>query len=79
MSKTQTEENTSRMSLDSRYMKTLLILVTGVLLFVGPTYVPYAAIHVLKLSFIRAMLGGFIVFLIGLVLLWFIIRRKIIF
>lgn len=78
MGKTQADKKSTKISLDSRFMKTLLILLTGFLVFAGPTYVPYAAISVLKMSFTRAMLGGIVLLFIGLLFFWLLIRKKII-
>jgi hypothetical protein len=78
MGETRANRKSTKVSLDSRFMKTLLILLTGFLVFIGPTYVPYAAISVLKMSFTSAMLGGIVLFFVGLFLLWFLIRKKII-
>jgi uncharacterized protein YjeT (DUF2065 family) len=74
---TKTKESASRIDINSKFMKTLLIILTGFLIFVGPTYAPYAMIHALKLSFVRSMAAGAVLFVIGLFLLWFLIRKKI--
>jgi len=74
---TQPRENSSRMNLNSRFMKTLLVLVAGFLIFIGPTYVPYAMMHILKRHYTLSMVSGFGLFVIGLILVWFLIAKKI--
>lgn len=74
---TPTKENSSRMNLNSRFMRTLLVLLAGVLIFIGPTYVPYAMWHILKRHYTLSMLSGIGLFFIGLILLWFLISKKI--
>ena len=75
---TQTKENSSPMNLNSKFMKTLLVLIAGFLVFVGPTYVPYAMHHVLKGHYTLSMVSGIGLFFIGLILIWFLIAKKII-
>jgi hypothetical protein len=61
----------------SKYMKMLLVLIMALLLFGGP-YGAYAVINVLHISYLAATVGGFAMLIAGLVLMWYLIRNKII-
>jgi hypothetical protein len=53
-------------------------LLTVFLVFGGPTYFVYLAVNGLNLDLAIAGLSGFALFVVGLVLLWFLIRKRII-
>ena len=61
----------------SKYMKMLLVLIMALLLFGGP-YGAYTFINVLHINYLAATVGGFAMVIAGLVLMWYLIRNKII-
>ena len=61
----------------SKYMKMFLVLIMALLLFGGP-YGAYTVINVLHGSYLVATVGGFAMVIAGLVLMWYLIRTKII-
>jgi flagellar basal body-associated protein FliL len=63
---------------DSKFMRVLLIIVTVLLIFAGPTYVPYVLSGILNVSSVVATITGFALFIVGLFLMLFLIRKKII-
>lgn len=63
---------------ESRVGKTVLVLLTAFLIFAGPTYVVYVLQSVAGVSYAISMLSGLILFVIGLVLLWYLIRNRIV-
>jgi hypothetical protein len=63
---------------DSKFMRLLLIIVTVLLIFAGPTYVPYVMSGILNVSSAVATITGFALFIVGLFLILFLIRKKII-
>jgi hypothetical protein len=63
---------------NSKFLKVLLIIVTVVLIFAGPTYVPYVLSTILNLNYVASMVSGFVLFIVGLFLTFFLIRKKII-
>jgi len=71
------EKSTSGTLLGSKFMRTFLILVTVFLIFAGPTYAVYAFFHLLKLSYVILMISGFALFVVGLVLLFYLIRKGV--
>ena len=69
---------TNRLNLDSKFWKTFMIVLAAFLTFAGPTYVIYALINILKIDYFVSMASGFILFLAGLVLIWYLMKKKII-
>ena len=77
--KQESKSGTSiRLDLSSKFWKAFLIVLAVFLTFAGPTYVVYALLHVLKINYFVSMVSGFALFLVGLVLIWYLIRRKVI-
>ncbi len=64
--------------LSSKFMKVFLVLVTFLLVFMGPTYVPYVLSDFLGLNQAVAVVFGLVLLVIGLLLTWYLIRKKII-
>jgi hypothetical protein len=63
--------------LNSKYWRMLLVLIMGLLLF-GAPYAAYAFISVLKVRFLYSTglaLGSIV---LGLLLMWYLIRKKVI-
>jgi hypothetical protein len=61
----------------SKYVRILLVLITGLLLFGGP-YAVFVFNNVLKMRFLISAAVGFGAALLGLLLMWYLIRAKII-
>ncbi len=71
-------EGSGMIDLESKFLRTSLMILAVFLIFAGPTYVPYAMNEVLKLDYIASILTGLVLLIVGLVLLWFLIRKKVI-
>jgi len=67
-----------RLNLDSKFWKTFLFVVAAFLIFAGPTYVVYVLMNVLDISYVFSMISGFALFIVGLVLLWYLIKNKVV-
>ena len=63
--------------LDSKFMQILLVIAVAFLLFAGPTYVPYVLTSV-NVSSAAATIAGFALFIVGLFLMLFLVRKKIV-
>ena len=68
----------SRLDLTSKFWRTFLTVLAAFLTFAGPTYVVYALVNVLKIDYFRSMLSGIVLFVVGLVLLWYLLKKEII-
>ncbi len=75
---TENNENMQVSSLDSKFMKVAMTIVSVFLIFVGSTYVPYLMADVLKIDYAASVLVGAVLFIVGLVLLIFLVRKKVI-
>lgn len=60
----------------SKFWKTLFTLVTAILIFAGPTYFVLVLWRGLDLDYALSMAFGFFMFIVGLVLLMILIRKK---
>jgi hypothetical protein len=72
------ENNNVGFDIDSKFLRILLIIATVFLIFAGPTYVPYALSNILNLSSAASIATGFALFIAGLFLMLFLIRKKMI-
>jgi hypothetical protein len=75
---TENNENVQVSGLDSKFMKLVLTVVAVFLIFVGPTYIPYLLSDILKLDYIASISVGGLLFVVGLVMLVYLIRKKVI-
>ena len=65
-------------NLTSKFWKTLFTLLAVSLVFIGPTYVVYLLGNILKIDYGISMLSGGALFIAGLILLWYLIKNKVI-
>jgi hypothetical protein len=70
--------NIGTFDLNSKFMKVLLIIVSVFLIFAGPTYVSYVLVDVLNVNYLASVVSGFALFIAGLLLMGFLIRKKIV-
>lgn len=79
MTKEKEKSKTSvRLDLSSKFWRTFLVVLAAFLTFAGPTYVVYVFLNVLKINYAVSMGSGIILFIIGLVLIWYLIKNKVI-
>lgn len=65
-------------SLNSKFWKTVLISLAAMLIFAGPTYMVLIFWRALDLNYALSMVAGLLLFLIGMGLLAFLIKKKVI-
>jgi pilus assembly protein TadC len=70
--------NIGPLDLNSKFLRVLLIIVAVFLIFAGPTYVSYMLSNILNVNYVASIASGFALFIAGLLLMWFLIRKKII-
>jgi hypothetical protein len=63
--------------LTSKFWKVFLVVAAVFLIFAGPTYVPYVLADILKVNYIASIVAGLVLFVLGLVLIVFLARKKI--
>jgi len=71
-------DNVGRFDVSSKFLRVLLVIVAVVLIFAGPTYVSYLLFDVLNVNYVASIVSGFALLIAGLLLMWFLIRKKII-
>lgn len=71
-------QNMEVSGIESKFTKITLTIISVFLLFVGPTYVPYLLSDVLKIDYIASIGIGAVLFIFGLVMLVYLIRKKVI-
>ncbi|MEM3596884.1 MAG: hypothetical protein QXJ53_01955 [Candidatus Bathyarchaeia archaeon] len=64
--------------LNSKFWKTFLVVLAAFLTFAGPTYVVYLFQRILDMSFAISVACGFVLFIAGLTLFWYLIKNKIV-
>jgi cytochrome c biogenesis protein CcdA len=62
----------------SKFGRVFLTIVSVALIFAGPTYVVYALSEVLKLNLVASFVTGFILLIVGLVMMRFLVKKKLI-
>ena len=62
----------------SKFMRITLTIIAVVLIFVGPTYVTYLLAETLKVDYVVSIIVGAVLLVSGLVLLFYLIRKKVI-
>lgn len=74
---TENEENMNVGGIYSKFGRISLVVISVLLIFAGPTYVPYAMTE-LKINYVASIGAGFVLFIIGILFMLFLIRKKII-
>jgi uncharacterized membrane protein HdeD (DUF308 family) len=64
--------------LTSKFWRILLVLLAVLLIFLGPTYVPYVLSDLLKVDYAASTVLGAILLIVGIALIWYLIRKRII-
>jgi uncharacterized membrane protein len=62
--------------IESKFTRITLTIISVFLIFVGPTYVPYLLSDVIKLDYFASIGIGALLFIVGLVMLFYLIRKK---
>ena len=74
---TEDNENVEVSGIESKFTKIALTMVAVLLIFVGPTYIPYLLTNV-GVDYFASIGVGAVLFIVGLVLLIYLIRKKVI-
>jgi cytochrome c oxidase assembly factor CtaG len=77
MTEKKGKNKSTRLDLNSKFWKTFLAILAAFLTFAGPTYIIYVLLNVFEMNYFVSMASGFALFIVGLVLTWYLIRRKV--
>ena len=64
--------------MESKFNKIALTILAMLLIFVGPTYIPYIMSDVLSINYFASIGIGVVLFIMGLGMLIYLIRKKVI-
>jgi len=64
--------------LNSKFAKVLLTVLSVFLVFAGPTYVVYGLAIALKVDLAASFITGFALFIVGMVMIRYLLQKKII-
>ncbi len=78
MSEKEQKSGKTSLNIGSKFRRTLLIIVTVFLIFAGPTYAVLVLLKVLDVEYFISMGSGFALFIVGLVLLLYLIKKGVI-
>jgi hypothetical protein len=74
---TEEKQQTKPGMLESRYWKVVFTIIAAVLTF-GSPYLVYVMIHALDMGWFISIGSGGVLFMVGLVLIWYLIKKKVI-
>ena len=74
---TETEESMDAEVSYSKFTRVAFVVVSMLLIFVGPTYVPYVMEKVNVNGYITAGVGA-LLFIVGLFFMFFLVKKKVI-
>ncbi len=74
---TETEENMNVDVTYSKFTRVAFIVISMLLIFVGPTYVPYAMGQLNIDGYVTAGVGA-LLFIVGLAFMFFLVKKKVI-
>jgi hypothetical protein len=78
MSEKESEtKSQSRYDSTSRFGKTILVVLAAIFAFSGP-YVVLVLSRALDLDYAISMVSGVAIFVVGLVLIWYLVRKRVV-
>jgi formate hydrogenlyase subunit 3/multisubunit Na+/H+ antiporter MnhD subunit len=73
----QRGKSSSQSAISTRFRNALLVVIAALFTFGGP-YLVYALNHVVKMDLVLSTVSGFALFIVGLALVVYLIKKKII-
>ncbi len=71
-------ENLKVTGIYSKFWRITLVVLSMLLIFVGPTYLTYLMANIMKIGYFASISFGFVLFIVGIGLMVFLIRKKLI-
>jgi hypothetical protein len=78
VSESDESNEVGRFNVSSKFWRVALVIVAVFLIFAGPTYFSYLLHSILNVNYLASVVSGFVLFIIGFLLMLFLIRKKII-
>jgi hypothetical protein len=67
-----------RFNVSSKFWRVFLVIAAVFLIFAGPTYISYVLFDILDVNYVASIVTGFALLIVGLLLMLFLIRKKIV-
>lgn len=64
--------------IESKFMRVFLVLIGALLIFIGPTYIPYILSNVLGLDYIASIVIGIVLLVVGILMIVYLAKKKVI-
>jgi uncharacterized membrane protein HdeD (DUF308 family) len=71
-------DNIEVSGIESKFTRVALIIIAVSLIFIGPTYIPYLLSNTLGFEYFASIVIGALLFISGLVMIVYLIRKKVI-
>ena len=78
MAENDENNDVGKFDVSSKFWRVLLMIAAVFLIFAGPTYFSYLLFNILNVNYFASIASGLALFIVGLLLMWFLIRKKII-
>jgi hypothetical protein len=78
MGENDENNDVGRFDVSSKFWRVFLVIAAVFLIFVGPTYISYVLFSILDVNYFASIVSGLALFIVGLLLMSFLIRKKII-
>jgi uncharacterized protein HemY len=78
MGENDENNDVGRFNVSSKFWRVFLMIAAVFLIFAGPTYISYVLFNILDVNYVASIVTGFALFIVGLLLMWFLIRKKIV-
>ena len=75
---TENEDYENVTGIYTKFWRITLVVISMLLIFVGPTYGVYALVKIVKLDYFASIGAGIVLFAVGMALMMFLIRKKLI-
>ena len=70
-------DNVQVSGIESKFMKVTLTVVAVLLMFVGPTYIQFLLADILHIDYIATIVAGGALFVVGLLMLIYLVGKKV--
>jgi hypothetical protein len=77
MAEDEESESSGMLDLGSKFWRTFMVILAVLLIFAGPTYVPYV-MSLLQVGFFVSASVGLVLLVVGLLLLVYLIKKKVV-
>ena len=78
MNENREKKTSLKWDIGSRFWKAILIILAAILTFAGPTYMVYVLSNVLEINYVASMLSGLGLFIAGLAVIRYLIKKQVI-